>query len=414
MEGWFPCCLATLKGLVIVLRSFVLDTCCSISLLREEQGCTGTGTGTRRPVIMGSFLFDSDQTSVQADSFVHARALIPAPLRSHSHPFLAPPQSNQHQHQQLHAATAHPPLNIHNYRSEAYRPSTGPHPHFQPLIDPRAPLPSLIHSHRQIDLPALIGPSPTVASLGIQRTIGLYNLNRHPQPHPGFREGGSSAFTATDTTQYDLNAFTVPHLTHPSRDNPTSNPLYTIESLTPTPPPPPPIIPSLPVPVALPTIRTVDDIPSDRLSRTIALILSNLCRARNPGSSFPSASDAAAIFYSPFRQKGFTLEFYCQRLLEYSYCSKSCFVVAILYIVRLGRTHSMFEINDYNVHRVLSTALVLAAKVGFHFSVPKLPYGLYFLTCQSISHPFGFSFLTTCLFVTHTTPKWLVSRAQQK
>lgn len=363
---------------------------------------------------MGSFLFDSDQASVQADSFFHTRALVPAPLRSHSHPFLAPSQSNQHQNQQLHTVTAHPPFNIHHYQSKAYRASTGSHSHFQPVIDPRAPLPSLIHSHRQIELPALTGPSPAVTSLGVQRTVGLYNLNRHSQPHPGIHEGGPRAMTATATTQHAHNAFTVSHLIHPSRDNDTFNSLYTIESLTPTPPPPLPIIPSLPVPVSLPTIRTVDDIPSDRLSRTIALILSNLCRARNSGSSFPSASDTAAIFYSPFRQKGFTLEFYCKRLLDYSYCSKSCFVVAILYIVRLGRTHTMFEINDYNVHRVLSTALVLAAKVGFHFSVFMCLRVNLFLTCQSISDSFDFSFLTTCLIVTHTMPKWLVSRAQQK
>lgn len=37
-------------------------------------------------------------------------------------------------------------------------------------------------------------------------------------------------------------------------------------------------------------------------------------------------------------------------------------MVAILYALRLAERNPVFELNDYNVHRVICTALVLAAK----------------------------------------------------
>jgi Cyclin len=108
---------------------------------------------------------------------------------------------------------------------------------------------------------------------------------------------------------------------------------------------------------------SVSDIPDDRLARTIALVLTDFCKSTSseqPG--FPEPHDPAALFFSPFRQKTFTLDFYCKRLLQYTYCSKSCFVVAILYLVRLSERFPVFELNDYNVHRLICTAVVLAAK----------------------------------------------------
>lgn len=107
----------------------------------------------------------------------------------------------------------------------------------------------------------------------------------------------------------------------------------------------------------------VSDIPEDRLADTIALILTDFCKSNTAVKPrFPEPHDPAALFFSPFRQKSFTLNFYCKRLLQYTYCSKSCFVVAILYIVRLSERYPVFELNDFNVHRLFCTAVVLAAK----------------------------------------------------
>lgn len=112
-----------------------------------------------------------------------------------------------------------------------------------------------------------------------------------------------------------------------------------------------------------PSFRDVDDIPDDQLADTIALVLTDFCKASGSVKpDFPERNDPAMLFFSPYRQKAFTLNFYCKRLLQYTYCSKSCFVVAILYVVRLSERYPVFELNDYNVHRLICTAVVLAAK----------------------------------------------------
>jgi hypothetical protein len=124
-----------------------------------------------------------------------------------------------------------------------------------------------------------------------------------------------------------------------------------------------------------PSFASVGDIPDDRLASTIALVLTDFCEANKAGRpAFPEPHDPAALFFSPFRQKTFSLNFYCKRLLEYTYCSKSCFVVAILYIVRLSERHPVFELNDFNVHRLICTAVVLAAKFMDDMSFSNVHY----------------------------------------
>lgn len=112
-----------------------------------------------------------------------------------------------------------------------------------------------------------------------------------------------------------------------------------------------------------PAFDSVDDIPEDQLANTIALVLTEFCKANGKGRpDFPARNDPATLFFSPYRQKAFTLNFYCKRLLQYTYCSKSCIVVAIHYVFRLAERYPVFELNDFNVHRVICTAVVLAAK----------------------------------------------------
>lgn len=48
--------------------------------------------------------------------------------------------------------------------------------------------------------------------------------------------------------------------------------------------------------------------------------------------------------------------------MEYTCCSKSAFVVAVLYLARLAEHHPVFVLSELNVHRLVCTAVVLAAK----------------------------------------------------
>lgn len=106
----------------------------------------------------------------------------------------------------------------------------------------------------------------------------------------------------------------------------------------------------------------VEDISEELLAETIALILSEFCSTGSEQPRFPDPRDPAALFFSPYKQKSFTLSFYCRRLIQFNCCSKACFPIAILYLIRLAEKESVFELNDYNVHRLVCTALVLAAK----------------------------------------------------
>lgn len=106
----------------------------------------------------------------------------------------------------------------------------------------------------------------------------------------------------------------------------------------------------------------IDAISDDRLADSLALVLNEFCKTSPEPPCFPDPHDPAALFFSPSKQTSFTLNFYCKRLLDYTCCSKSCFVVAILYLVRLSERCPIFELNDFNVHRLICTAVVLAAK----------------------------------------------------
>jgi hypothetical protein len=118
----------------------------------------------------------------------------------------------------------------------------------------------------------------------------------------------------------------------------------------------------------------IDDIPGDQLADAIALVLEEFCNNNSTHPAFPDPHDPAALFFSPYRQKSFTLNYYCRRLFEYTCCSKSCFVVAVLYIVRLAELVRVFELNHFNVHRLICTAVVLAAKFMDDVSYSNVHY----------------------------------------
>lgn len=52
---------------------------------------------------------------------------------------------------------------------------------------------------------------------------------------------------------------------------------------------------------------------------------------------------------------------YCARIHKYASCSPECFVLALVYIDRLIQRNSLL-LNSLNVHRIIITAVMLAAK----------------------------------------------------
>mmetsp|Transcript_55346 Transcript_55346/g.177491 ORF Transcript_55346/g.177491 Transcript_55346/m.177491 type:complete len:355 (-) Transcript_55346:131-1195(-) len=62
-----------------------------------------------------------------------------------------------------------------------------------------------------------------------------------------------------------------------------------------------------------------------------------------------------------------SIDDYLARIARYFHCSDECFVVALMYIDRLVKLHPDFVVSSLNVHRLLVTAITLAAK--FHDDV---------------------------------------------
>merc|ERR1712166_777385 len=50
------------------------------------------------------------------------------------------------------------------------------------------------------------------------------------------------------------------------------------------------------------------------------------------------------------------------RIFQYANCSRSCFVVALIYIDRIIQRNAGFMITSLNIHRLLITSVMVSAK----------------------------------------------------
>lgn len=57
-----------------------------------------------------------------------------------------------------------------------------------------------------------------------------------------------------------------------------------------------------------------------------------------------------------------SIQSYLERIFQYANCSPSCFVVAYVYLDRFMQKQPSLPINSLNVHRLLITSVMVAAK----------------------------------------------------
>lgn len=93
-------------------------------------------------------------------------------------------------------------------------------------------------------------------------------------------------------------------------------------------------------------------------------LLSRLASSLERSMSSPPESSAAAVttVFDGRSPPEITISDYLTRIFNYSRCSPSCFVIAYIYIhqfLHLTRSH----LTPLNVHRLLVTSVMLAAKV---------------------------------------------------
>eukprot|EP01018_Ginkgo_biloba_P011075 Gb_27039 [translate_table: standard] len=75
----------------------------------------------------------------------------------------------------------------------------------------------------------------------------------------------------------------------------------------------------------------------------------------------PISPPKSCIFHAT-RYPKMSIERYLEKIFKYMRCSPSVFVVAYAYIDRLIKFNSTFQITSLNVHRLLITSVMLAAK----------------------------------------------------
>lgn len=78
--------------------------------------------------------------------------------------------------------------------------------------------------------------------------------------------------------------------------------------------------------------------------------------------NLPTYSEPESVFFSVSRPDIPTRD-YIARLVTYTQCSPSAFVVMLIYLDRIAISNSRLHVTPYNMHRLLVTALTLACKV---------------------------------------------------
>nr|XP_043625231.1 cyclin-U4-1-like [Erigeron canadensis] len=57
-----------------------------------------------------------------------------------------------------------------------------------------------------------------------------------------------------------------------------------------------------------------------------------------------------------------SIQSYLERIFKYANCSPSCYVVAYVYLDRFTQQQPALSVNSFNVHRLLITSVMIAAK----------------------------------------------------
>lgn len=95
---------------------------------------------------------------------------------------------------------------------------------------------------------------------------------------------------------------------------------------------------------------------AQKIVQVLAAVLQKLIEAND------NRPDTAHITkFHALRAPSISVKSYLERIAKYANCSGECFVLALVYIDRLIQRNN-FVINSLNVHRILITSVMLAAK----------------------------------------------------
>lgn len=78
--------------------------------------------------------------------------------------------------------------------------------------------------------------------------------------------------------------------------------------------------------------------------------------------TLPTHAQPESVFFS-VSKPDISTEEYVVRLVSYTHCSPSAFVVMLVFLDRVASVNPRLQVSSYNLHRLLITALMLACKV---------------------------------------------------
>jgi len=90
----------------------------------------------------------------------------------------------------------------------------------------------------------------------------------------------------------------------------------------------------------------------------LACVLKQLC---DRNDRLPVSGRTVSKFHAQ-RPPAITIADYLHRVAKYALCSGECFVLALVYIDRIIQQNPTFVVNSLNIHRLLITSVMLAAK----------------------------------------------------
>lgn len=94
------------------------------------------------------------------------------------------------------------------------------------------------------------------------------------------------------------------------------------------------------------------------LVKVLAAVLERLV---NSNKSTAISDPGQLTKFHALKAPGIGVEAYLERIHNYASCSNECFILALIYVDRLIERNN-FLLTELNVHRVIITAILLAAK----------------------------------------------------
>nr|XP_043610485.1 cyclin-U4-1-like [Erigeron canadensis] len=98
------------------------------------------------------------------------------------------------------------------------------------------------------------------------------------------------------------------------------------------------------------------------MNNLISYLSSLLDRIAESNDNNPGFHEQKISAFHGLTRPTISIQSYLERIFKYANCSPSCYVVAYVYLDRFTQQQPAVSINSFNVHRLLITSVMIAAK----------------------------------------------------